>query len=87
MAITTEVYDSRLEITIPAAYINIANFAGNKSSVNYTINIYASANARAVDRILDCKDITFSADPIEVTMAGLYAHLKTQPGFESATDC
>jgi hypothetical protein len=71
-------------IDIPAAYVRVASFYGNKSSVEVCVTVAAMRDAPA----LESRNYVLSYDidgdnPIRQA----YLHLKSLPEFSGAVDC
>jgi hypothetical protein len=89
MAIETNIQETGIGVSFPTAYARIIEFRGDKTSVQYAVAVYATAEAREK-----------SSSPIETHMFAcpspqgavellpyLYSNLKQQARFQNAEDC
>lgn len=89
MAIQIALQSSSIGVPFPAAYIRITRFSGDKERMTYSVDIYASAQARA-DNARPVGSDQFRAvmaDILGDVLPALYADLKTRAGYEGAEDC
>jgi len=87
MALKLSIPTSSVGIPFTEAYARITNIFGNKDQVQYQVAIYATADARQANAQEVAQHAFYCPTPQGNLMDGLYADLKTQPGFESAEDC
>lgn len=91
MALKFDLQNSKFGIPFIGAYAKVINFNGNKDVINYTVDAYASKEARDTNS----SSIAYMAFTCPYPFAlqydniiqGLYEHLKLQSGFENAEDC
>ena len=86
MALQLNLDQSSVGVPFSDAYAKINTFHGNKDSVQYMVLIYATEGARQGN----AKEVGMQGYqcmmPQGPLLEGLYADLKTRPGFENATD-
>ena len=87
MALKLSIPTSSVGIPFTEAYARITNIFGNKDQVQYQVAVYATADARQANAQDVAQHAFYCATPQGNLMDGLYADLKTQPGFEGAEDC
>jgi len=87
MALKLSIPTSSVGIPFTDAYARITNIFGNKDQVQYQVAVYATADARQANAQDVAQHAFYCATPQGNLMDGLYADLKTQPGFEGAEDC
>ena len=87
MALKLSIPTSSVGIPFTEAYARITNIFGNKDQVQYQVAIYATADARQANAQEVAQHAFYCPTPQGNLMDGLYADLKTQPGFENAEDC
>jgi hypothetical protein len=89
MAIQIALQTSNIGVPFSAAYVRVARFSGDKERVTYSVDIYASAQARA-DNAQPIGSDRFRAITANVAgdvLPALYADLKARAGYEKAEDC
>ena len=87
MALKLSIPTSSVGIPFTEAYARITNIFGNKDQVQYQVAVYATADARQANAQDVAQHAFYCPTPQGNIMDGLYADLKTQPGFEGAVDC
>lgn len=87
MALKLSLQTSNVGVPFPEAYARITNIFANKDSCQYQVSISATADARQANAQEVAQHAFYCATPQGNLMDGLYADLKTQPGFEGAEDC
>ena len=87
MALKISIQNSNVGVPFTEAYARITNIFGNKDQVQYQVAVYATADARQANAQDVAQHAFYCATPQGNLMDGLYADLKTQPGFEGAEDC
>lgn len=70
------------------AYFFITSFHGTKTNVTFTLDGFYDLAARDGGESVPIASRNFTMPITDgvVSMAALYAHIKTQPGFTEATD-
>lgn len=89
MALKINLPDPGIGFDFPQAYAKIERFSGDKSRINYHVEVYANEQARQENK-RPVKMMRFIADTTSISgeiLAILYEHLKTQAGFENAEGC
>jgi hypothetical protein len=89
MAIQIALQNSSIGVPFPAAYVRVARFSGDKERMTYSVDIYASAQARA-DNARPVGSDQFRAATTDISgdvLPALYADLKARAGYENAEDC
>lgn len=73
---------------VVAAYVKIGAFTGSKDTgVEYSVSTYLSEAARLANATPVLEEIFATNYPADGDLlAGLYADLKTKPGYEAAVD-
>lgn len=87
MALKISIPTSNLGVPFLEAYARITVFSGNKSQLQYQVCVSANAEARWANAGYVETHAFYCPVPQGNIMDGLYADLKTQPGFENAEDC
>jgi hypothetical protein len=87
MALKISIQNSNVGVPFTEAYARITNIFGNKDQVQYQVSVSANADARQANAQEVASHAFYCATPQGNLMDGLYAHLKTQAGFENAIDC
>lgn len=88
MALKISIPISNVGVPFTEAYARITNIFANKDQTQYQVAVYANADARQSNAQDVAQHAFYCATPRGVDlMDGLYADLKTQPGFENAEDC
>ena len=86
MALQLSIDQSNVGVPFQAAYARITTINGTKDRVSYMVSSYYSQEARQANA-QHVMLTHFDAEmPTGTLLEGLYAHLKTQPGFENAID-
>ena len=89
MAIQIALQSSDMGITFAEAYARVGRFSGDKESIRYVVEIYASAETRATRR-RPIQTQEYSVPYANVAgeiLPALYADLKMRPGYDNAEDC
>lgn len=86
MALQLSIDQSNVGVPFQAAYARITTINATKDRVNYMVAIYANQEARQVNAQHVMVTHFDTEMPTGTLLEGLYAHLKTQPGFETAVD-
>lgn len=87
MALTVYLAENTVGVPFVDAYARILNFGGDRESVRYHVAVYATKEARDAGRMVVSSFVFDCPTPTGEILPGLYAHLKSQPGFEAAKDC
>jgi hypothetical protein len=87
MALKISIPTSSVGVPFTEAYARITNIFANKDQTQYQVAVYATADARQANAQDVAQHAFYCATPQGNIMEGLYADLKTQPGFENAEDC
>jgi len=87
MALKISIPTSNVGIPFTDAYARITNIFANKDRVQYQVSVSANADARQANAQEVASHAFYCATPQGNLMDGLYADLKTQPGFENSIDC
>jgi hypothetical protein len=87
MALKISIPTSSVGVPFTEAYARITNIFGNKDQVQYQVAVYATEDARQANAQDVAQHAFYCATPQGNIMEGLYADLKTQPGFENTEDC
>lgn len=87
MALKISIPTSDLGVPFYEAYARITGFSGDKSRLQYQVCVSANAEARQANAGYVATHAFYCPVPPSNIMDGLYADLKTQPGFENAEDC
>lgn len=89
MALLLSYANESTGLDLPAAYARVAMYSGDKTNSRYRVELYVNKDARTNGR--DALNIlSFTAPTTDLTgdiLPAVYAHLKSQPGFENAVDC
>jgi hypothetical protein len=87
MALKISIPTSNVGVPFADAYARITNIYANKDQCQYQVSVSANADARQANAQEVAQHAFYCATPQGNLMDGLYADLKTQPGFEGAEDC
>ena len=87
MALKISIPTSSVGVPFTDAYARITNIWATKDQCQYQVSIFATADARTDGASEVAHHAFYCALPTGDLMAGLYADLKNQVGFENATDC
>lgn len=88
MALKISIPTSNVGVPFADAYARITNIFANKDQTQYQVAVYATEDARQANAQDVQQHAFYCATPRGIDlMDGLYADLKTQPGFEGAVDC
>jgi hypothetical protein len=87
MALKISIPTSSVGVPFTEAYARITNIFANKDQTQYQVAVYATADARQANAQDVAQHAFYCATPQGNIMEGLYADLKTQPGFENTEDC
>ena len=72
------------DIEIKNAYIKVAGFSGDKSTLQATVSIQAATDKQVVDlRQVSVPYVLDGENPIKQA----YEYIKTLPDYENASDC
>jgi hypothetical protein len=86
MALKLSIDQSNVGVPFAEAYARIVTVNGTKDRISYMVMIYANEQARQ-GNAREVVTAGFDAPTPEGPLfPGLYAHLKAQPGFETAVD-
>ncbi len=86
MALKLSIDQSNVGVPFTDAYARITTINATKDQVQYMVLIHATQDAR-LSNAKEVVMVSFQAPmPQGTILDGLYAHLKTQPGFETAVD-
>lgn len=88
MAIQIDLSSDAVGVEVPAAYARICDYTGNKTTIAYLVDIYASLAAKTAGKPA-LKRAMFRMDATGVVgnfnlMQALYANLKTQAGYNGS---
>lgn len=87
MALKLEFNHAKIDATFPEAYAKIGRFVGDKKSTRYDVEVFSTEAARRAHKQAVENKFFSVPTPEGDILPALYAHLKTQPGFEDAEDC
>jgi hypothetical protein len=87
MALKISIPTSNVGVAFTEAYARITNIFANKDQTQYQVAVYATEDARQANAQDVAQHAFYCATPQGNIMEGLYADLKTQPGFENTEDC
>lgn len=87
MALKLSISNSNVGVPFENAYARITNIFCNKDQVQYQVSVSANIDARMANAQEVAQYAFYCATPQGNLMAGLYADLKQQTGFEYAEDC
>lgn len=79
-------YETEYGFTQPNAYTKINNFSGNKEVVNFDTLTYVDEQARILGKTFIGQHYHSVPYSDGMSIAMLYAHLKTLPEFPNAVD-
>lgn len=89
MAVQIEVQETGIGVSFPKAYARIVDFRGDKTSLQYLVATYATAEAREKSSSPIETHYFACATPQEAVeiLPYLYANLKQQERFANCEDC
>lgn len=87
MALELDLQTTPIGVAMLDAYARITRFHGDKHRVHYEVEVHASADARNSGAKPIQRHKFIATDLTGDILPALYAHLKAQPGFETAVDC
>ncbi len=87
MALKISISTSSVGVPFTDAYARITNIWATKDQCQYQVSVFATADARTIGSSEVAHHAFYCALPAGNLMAGLYADLKNQVGFETAIDC
>lgn len=87
MALKISIATSNVGVPFTDAYARITNIWATKDQCQYQVSVSASADARRANAEEVARHAFHAPTPTGNLMESLYADLKTQVGFEGATDC
>lgn len=88
MALKISIPNSNVGVPFAEAYARVTNVYGNKNTCQYQVGVSANKDARENNAQDVAQHAFYAPMPQDMPLLmALYAHLKTQPGFESAEDC
>jgi hypothetical protein len=87
MALIFSLQQSSVGVPFDEAYARILNFDGDRDGIRYYVTVHANKNARDSGLAIVAHHHFWCPLPTGELLPELYAHLKSQPGFETAKDC
>jgi hypothetical protein len=86
MALKLDLDHTDIGVPLAGAYARITNWTGNKDQTQFIVEFYASEEARHNSARSARTEAYHVATPDAPSLSGMYAWLKTQPGYETAED-
>lgn len=86
MALKLNLESTDIGIPVSGAYARITNWVGNKEQTQFTVEFYASGDARDAGARSIRTEAYYVSTTEAPSLAGMYDWLKTQPGYEGAED-
>lgn len=88
MAVKVDCLDTVIGIPMQETYCRIVYFQGTKDWVMFSVEHYATEEARHTNRQhVATRDFTAPIEVLNNGFVGLYLWLKEQPGYEQCVDC